>query len=57
MNVVSANKETYSSPTGTLSKVPQVTIAFWVIKIAAPPLGETCGDALSGKQRTTILGG
>jgi uncharacterized membrane-anchored protein len=30
-----------------LSKVPEVTLAFWVIKIAATTLGETAGDALS----------
>jgi uncharacterized membrane-anchored protein len=30
-----------------LSKVPQVTLAFWIIKIAATTLGETGGDALS----------
>ena len=30
-----------------LSKVPQVTLAFWVIKICATTLGETGGDALS----------
>ncbi len=29
------------------NKVPQVTFAFWVIKIAATTLGETGGDALS----------
>src|SRR5438046_1475617 len=29
------------------SKVPQVTVAFWIIKIAATTLGETGGDALS----------
>jgi len=29
------------------SKVPEVTLAFWVIKIAATTLGETAGDALS----------
>src|ERR1700734_2185268 len=29
------------------SKVPQVAIAFWIIKIAAPTVGETGGDALS----------
>jgi uncharacterized membrane-anchored protein len=29
------------------SKVPQVTIAFWVVKILATTLGETGGDALS----------
>ena len=30
-----------------LSKVPEVTLAFWVIKIAATTLGETAGDAAS----------
>jgi len=30
-----------------LSKVPAVTIAFWVVKILATTLGETGGDALS----------
>jgi uncharacterized membrane-anchored protein len=29
------------------SKVPAVTLAFWVVKIAATTLGETGGDALS----------
>lgn len=29
------------------NKVPQVTVAFWIIKIAATTLGETGGDALS----------
>ena len=30
-----------------LSKVPQVTIAFWIIKILATTLGETGGDAVT----------
>jgi len=30
-----------------LSKVPQVALGFWIIKIAATTLGETGGDALS----------
>lgn len=30
-----------------MSKVPQVTLAFWVIKILATTVGETGGDALS----------
>src|ERR1700739_1677103 len=30
-----------------LSKVPEVTLAFWVIKIAATTLGETGGGAVS----------
>src|SRR5690349_23257138 len=29
------------------SKVPQVTLMFWIIKILATTLGETGGDALS----------
>jgi uncharacterized membrane-anchored protein len=29
------------------SKVPEVTLLFWIIKIAATTLGETGGDALS----------
>jgi len=28
----------------TLSKVPEVTLTFWLIKIAATTLGETGGD-------------
>jgi uncharacterized membrane-anchored protein len=35
-----------SSPTA-VSKVPAVTLVFWLIKIAATTLGETGGDALS----------
>lgn len=31
----------------TLSKVPEVTLVFWMIKIAATTLGETGGDAVS----------
>ena len=30
-----------------VSKVPQVTLIFWIIKIAATTLGETGGDAVS----------
>src|ERR1700759_2755902 len=31
----------------SFNKVPEVTLAFWIIKIAATTLGETGGDALS----------
>jgi uncharacterized membrane-anchored protein len=31
----------------SLNKVPEVTVLFWVIKIAATTLGETGGDAVS----------
>jgi uncharacterized membrane-anchored protein len=34
-------------PHNALSKVPELTLAFWVIKIAATTLGETGGDAVS----------
>ena len=33
--------------TSVLSKVPAVTLAFWIVKILATTLGETGGDALS----------
>jgi uncharacterized membrane-anchored protein len=38
------------SPTGALlamNKLPQITLAFWVMKICATTLGETAGDLLS----------
>lgn len=33
--------------TKNLSKVPALTLVFWIIKIAATTLGETAGDAVS----------
>lgn len=44
-----ANKERPMNNTNepSLSKVPEVTLIFWVIKIAATTLGETAGDAVS----------
>jgi uncharacterized membrane-anchored protein len=35
------------TPFDALSKVPQVTLVFWVVKILATTVGETGGDALS----------
>ncbi|HEX3994601.1 MAG TPA: hypothetical protein VHX39_25790, partial [Acetobacteraceae bacterium] len=32
---------------GTLNKVPEVTLVFWIIKIAATTLGETGGDSVT----------
>jgi uncharacterized membrane-anchored protein len=29
------------------SKVPEVTLSFWIIKIAATTLGETGGDTVT----------
>jgi uncharacterized membrane-anchored protein len=31
----------------TLTKVPEITLGFWIIKILATTLGETAGDAVS----------
>jgi len=36
-----------AEPKDILSKVPEVTLIFWIIKILATTLGETAGDALS----------
>ena len=36
-----------NSTQSALSKVPEVTLLFWIIKIAATTLGETGGDAVS----------
>lgn len=36
-----------NSTNSTLSKVPEVTLIFWILKIAATTLGETGGDAVS----------
>src|ERR1700753_2315559 len=38
---------TNASAAKVASKVPAVTLAFWIIKIAATTLGETAGDAVS----------
>ena len=36
-----------SAEGGHLSKVPEVTLGFWIIKIAATTLGETGGDSVT----------
>jgi len=41
------NNQTNTDMRGNLSKVPEVTLIFWIIKIAATTLGETGGDAVS----------
>lgn len=41
----------------TLSKLPEVTLGFWVIKIAATTLGETGGDAVSMSMKLGYLVG
>jgi uncharacterized membrane-anchored protein len=47
MEVSSSRNRAYDWSGRALSKVPEVTLTFWVIKIAATTLGETGGDALS----------
>ena len=41
------NTTTNTAAKDVLSKVPAVTLSFWIIKILATTLGETGGDALS----------
>ena len=41
------NHDLKETARAALSKVPEVTLLFWVIKIAATTLGETGGDAVS----------
>ena len=43
MNAIHVKNDTQS----VVSKVPEVTLGFWIIKIAATTLGETGGDAVS----------
>jgi uncharacterized membrane-anchored protein len=37
----------HDQPKQTLSKVPEVTLGFWIIKVAATTLGETGGDSVT----------
>lgn len=46
-NTPSHSSPNRSSLNSALSKVPEVTLLFWLIKIASTTLGETAGDALS----------
>lgn len=39
----------------TLTKVPEVTLGFWLLKIAATTLGETAGDAVSMSMKLGYL--
>jgi uncharacterized membrane-anchored protein len=48
MNLQEKRSGCMNDPTEhTFAKVPEVTLVFWVIKIAATTLGETAGDAVS----------
>lgn len=46
-----------TTPEHALSKVPEVTLIFWMIKIAATTLGETGGDAVSMSMNLGYLAG
>src|SRR5947207_9003431 len=46
-----------SSSYKLLTKVPEVTLVFWIIKIAATTLGETGGDAVSMSMNLGYLAG
>jgi uncharacterized membrane-anchored protein len=41
----------------TLAKVPQVTLAFWIVKVLATTLGETGGDAVTMSMGLGYLAG
>lgn len=45
------------STAAQLSKVPEITLMFWVVKIAATTLGETAGDAVSMSMNLGYLAG
>ncbi len=55
---MTASHTSASSPI-TLSKVPAVTLGFWIIKILATTFGETAGDSvsMSGLGETTAQAG
>src|SRR4026208_992202 len=44
---VSGGQEMDERKSDLVAKVPQVTLLFWIIKIAATTLGETGGDAVT----------
>lgn len=46
-----------SQPNSALSKVPELTAAFWALKILATTLGETGGDAVSMSMGLGYLAG
>ncbi|MBS0507038.1 MAG: hypothetical protein JSR53_06610 [Proteobacteria bacterium] len=46
-----------ASTDNTWAKVPEITLGFWIIKIAATTLGETGGDAVTMSMRLGYLVG
>jgi uncharacterized membrane-anchored protein len=58
MNDVAQRSSQVPTPTDELlSKVPEVTLGFWIIKIAATTLGETGGDTLTMTLKWGYLAG
>lgn len=53
--MTSTTAETPSPTAAALAKVPEVTLGFWIIKIAATTLGETGGDAVSMSMKLGYL--
>ena len=47
----------YRAYTARASKVPEITLGFWVIKIIATTLGETGGDAVTMSMNLGYLAG
>jgi len=47
MSVTTLRFDMHSELKHSLSKVPEITLAFWLIKVLATTLGETGGDAVS----------
>lgn len=47
MSIMNIGTQMDNTTKRALSKVPEVTLIFWIIKIAATTLGETAGDAVS----------
>jgi uncharacterized membrane-anchored protein len=41
------NRDRMRTVSDGVSKVPEITLGFWIIKIAATTLGETGGDAVT----------
>lgn len=40
-----------------MNKLPQITVAFWIMKICATTLGETAGDLLADNLGLGFIGG
>ncbi len=57
MNAINNGRHMNQTTEDALSKVPEVTLMFWVIKIVATTLGETGGDAVSMSMHLGYLAG